>query len=78
MQLAAVPEADQVTAEWRRLVRRFPQLDQLDLQPPQAVEVAGKGTFYRVIAGPFATQAEADATCARLRKAGASCRLARL
>ena len=78
VQLAAVPEADQVTAEWRRLVRRFPQLDQLALQAPQAVEVAGKGTFYRVLAGPFASRAEADATCARLRKAGASCRLARL
>lgn len=78
MQLAAVPEANQVAAEWKRLSRKFPQLQKLELQPPQAVEVTGKGTFYRVLAGPFGSQAEAEAVCARLRNAGGTCRLARL
>lgn len=78
VQLAAVPAAEQVAPEWRRLIKRFPQLRGLELQPPQSVEVAGKGTFYRVIAGPLASQAEAEALCARLSKAGGVCRPARL
>ena len=77
VQLAAVPTSDQVAPEWQRLIKRYPQLQELGLQPPQSVEVAGKGTFYRVIAGPLASQAEAEALCARLRKAGGVCRLAK-
>jgi tetratricopeptide (TPR) repeat protein len=77
VQLAAVPEPGQVASEWRRLSGRYPMLKELELQPPQTVEVPGKGTFYRVIAGSFASRAEADAVCARLRAAGGSCRLAR-
>ena len=56
VQLASVPKADQVPGEWRRLVKRYPDLSALELQPAQSVEVAGKGTFYRVIAGPLASQ----------------------
>ena len=56
VQLAAVRAADQVSGEWRRLVRRYPDLEGLQLQPTQSVEVKGKGTFYRVIAGPLATK----------------------
>ena len=72
--LAAVRGADEVEGEWRRLVRRYPDLAGLDLQPTQSVEVKGKGTFYRVIGGPLGSKAEADSLCARLKKAGASCR----
>jgi tetratricopeptide (TPR) repeat protein len=76
VQVAAVPRADQVPTEWQRLVKRHPDLAGLDLLPTQSVEVPGKGTFYRVIAGPLASKAKAEALCARLKKAGASCRLA--
>ena len=76
VQLAAVPAASQVAEEWQRLTQ-FPQLGELQLQAPQVVEVTGKGTFYRVLAGPFPTKAAAEATCAELRKAGGTCRLAR-
>ena len=76
VQVASVTRADQVPGEWRRLVKRYPDLGALELQPVQSVEVAGKGTFYRVIAGPLATKAKADALCARLKEAGAACRLA--
>jgi tetratricopeptide (TPR) repeat protein len=72
--VAAVPKAEQVPGEWQRLLKRYPDLRSLELQPVQSVEVKGKGTFYRVIAGPLASKAEADALCARLRRAGASCR----
>ena len=77
VQLAAAPAASQVAEEWQRLTVQFPQLGELQLQAPQVVEVTGKGTFYRVLAGPFPTKAAAEATCAELRKAGGTCRLAR-
>ena len=77
VQVAAVPRADQVADEWRRLRERYPDLRALELQPAQAIDVAGKGTFYRVIAGPLASKAEAEALCVRLRRAGATCRPAR-
>ena len=77
LQLAAVQARDQVAPEWRRLVKRYPLLETFKLQPPQTVQVAGKGTFYRVIAGPLASKAEAEALCVRLRRAGAACRLAK-
>ena len=76
IQIAAVPRADQVPREWQRLVKLYPDLAGLDLQPTQAVEVAGKGTFYRVIAGLLASKASAEKLCAKLKKAGAACRLA--
>ncbi|MFO1048002.1 MAG: tetratricopeptide repeat protein [Geminicoccaceae bacterium] len=72
--LAAVRGADEVRGEWQRLLRHYPDLASLDLQPTQMVEVKGKGTFYRVIGGPLGSKAEADSLCARLTKAGASCR----
>jgi tetratricopeptide (TPR) repeat protein len=78
VQVAAVPERGQVSAEWERLAVRFPLLQGLELQAAQSVEVAGKGTFYRVLAGPFGSRAEAEAVCERLRAAGGACRLGRL
>jgi tetratricopeptide (TPR) repeat protein len=78
VQVAAVPERGQVAAEWERLAVRFPLLQGLELQAAQSVEVAGKGTFYRVLAGPFGSRAEAEAVCERLRAAGGACRLGRL
>jgi hypothetical protein len=78
VQVAAVPERGQVAAEWERLAVRFPLLNGLELQQAQSVEVAGKGTFYRVLAGSFGSRAEAEAVCERLRAAGGACRLGRL
>ena len=77
VQVAAVPQRDQVGTEWERLAARFPLLRELELQAPQSVEVAGKGTFYRVLAGRFGSRADAEAVCERLRTAGAACRLGR-
>jgi hypothetical protein len=74
VQVAAVRDAGEVADEWRRLVRRFPDLAALELQPAVPVEVKGKGTFYRVIGGSVASLAEAEALCARLKQGGASCR----
>jgi hypothetical protein len=60
--------------EWRRLRRLHPTLLQgVELRPPRPVEVPGQGTYYRVAGGAFATRAEAQAACARLRAAGQYC-----
>jgi len=36
-----------------------------------------EGTFYRVLAGPLSSQAEAATLCTQLRQAGGSCQVAR-
>lgn len=77
VQVAAVREADGAEAEWRRLAALYPLLKELPLQPPQRVEVPANGTWYRVFVGSFAAKGEADATCERLRTAGAYCRATR-
>jgi hypothetical protein len=62
-----------VPAEWRRLVARDPGLAGLEPRPPQRVEIAGKGAFWRVLAGAFPTRAEAGAACGRARARGRDC-----
>lgn len=37
------------------------------------VELGGKGTYYRAMVGPFASQAEASKLCSSLKSAGGSC-----
>ncbi|MCB9967281.1 MAG: tetratricopeptide repeat protein [Geminicoccaceae bacterium] len=71
--LASVRSPAAANEEWTRLAT------ELDLDPrirqvlPQRVEVPGKGVFYRVEGGPFATRAEAAAACAPLAAAGQYC-----
>ena len=71
--LASVRDAADVPAEWRRLVARDPGLAGLEPRPPQRVEIAGKGAFWRVLAGAFPTRAEAGAACGRARARGRDC-----
>jgi hypothetical protein len=71
--VASVRDPAEVPGEWQRLAGRYQVLAGLELLRPTMVEVPGKGTFYRVIGGRFATEAEAQAICERLRPAGAYC-----
>jgi hypothetical protein len=71
VQLSAVRSADAVAGEWARLKGRFPELAALK-NSSSKVEVPGKGTFYRVEAGPL-DQAGAKSTCTRLRGQGLGC-----
>ena len=41
------------------------------------IDIPGKGAFYRVVVGAFATRAEARAACAPVRAGGAYCALVR-
>jgi hypothetical protein len=64
-----------VASEWRRLMERHPELAGLEPRPPRPVDVPGKGTMYPVEAGAFATRAEAQAICDRLRSRDQPCRV---
>ena len=71
--VASVRDPSRVAEEWRRLAERHPGLAGLALREPRTVEVPGRGRFYRVVAGAFATRAEAEAACARLGQEGLDC-----
>jgi cell division septation protein DedD len=73
VQLAALQSRDAATDAWARLVKKHTRLLApltLDIEP---VNVAGKGTFYRMRGAGFATRAEAEKRCADLKAAGQAC-----
>jgi hypothetical protein len=72
IQISAVRSQDAVAPEWERLKRRFPEtLAALTVSSSKA-EVAGKGAFYRLRAGPL-DQASAKSACDHLRAQGLGC-----
>jgi cell division septation protein DedD len=73
IQLAALQSRDAANQSWARLVKKYTKLLApltLDIEP---VNVAGKGTFYRVRGAGFATRAEAEQRCTNLKAAGQAC-----
>jgi len=73
VQLAALQSRDAANDAWARLVKKYTRLLApltLDVEP---VNVAGKGTFYRVRGAGFATRAEAEKRCTDLKAAGQAC-----
>ena len=77
VQVASVRDRAEAPGVWRRLAARHPDLAGLEPRVPRAVALPGKGTFYRVTGGSFATEAEARVVCDRLRAAGADCLMVR-
>jgi hypothetical protein len=73
LQVASVRGTTTIPGTWDRLRAKFPaELAGLELYPPPS----GSGSsnrFHRVVAGAFATRAEAQAACDRLRAAGGDC-----
>jgi hypothetical protein len=57
--------AAKVKREHAALATREPEIDQ--------TVVGNMGSFYRVRVGPFATQADGQAACAKLRSSGLDC-----
>lgn len=73
VQLASIPNEADVPAEWQRLRKRIgAPMAALDLHVERA-DLGAQGVFYRLQAGPFASQAEAAATCADIKAGGADC-----
>jgi cell division septation protein DedD len=73
IQLASFSKATAALKAWPGLVEKHQS--QLDGLTPyvETAEIAGRGTFHRLQAGPFADQASAKAVCAKLTAAGQGC-----
>lgn len=61
VQVASVPTREATAAEWSKLQKKFSSLAGLEYRVSQA-DVAGRGTFYRIQAGPFSKE-QASALC---------------
>ncbi|WP_198154960.1 SPOR domain-containing protein, partial [Oceanibaculum pacificum] len=76
VQLGAVRSAEAATQEWNRLKGRYKgELGSLTLST-QTVEVAGKGTYHRVQAGPL-DEAAATKVCDALKAQKQACLIVR-
>ncbi len=77
IQLGSLKNEAAARAEWERLKRADPQL----LGPLSAVfpriSLAGKGVFYRIEAGPFASPSQALRVCGELKRRAIGCLLVR-
>lgn len=62
--LASVRSPGAAKDEWARLAAELDLAPEIQEILPERVEIPGKGVFYRVAGGPFATRAEAAAACA--------------
>jgi len=76
--LTSIRDQAGVAAEWQATVKKHPSLAKLEPRPAQVIEVPGKGIFYRVEAGSFASRDEAARACAPLKAAGAYCAIVAL
>jgi hypothetical protein len=72
IQLSAVRTADAVAPEWARLEHHYPDILTTLKMTADKVDVAGKGTFFRIQAGPL-DQNGAKSACERLRAQGVGC-----
>jgi len=73
LQLASLKAKERAPAEWSRLQKSFPTLlgsRQLVVLP---VDLASRGTFYRVQAGYFPDRAAAEAVCKQLKAKSQDC-----
>jgi tetratricopeptide (TPR) repeat protein len=73
VQVASVRDPAAAPAEWRRLAGRHRSLADLGPRRPRPVDVPGRGRFYRVLGGAFATRAVAEAACGPVRAGGRDC-----
>ncbi|MEO5336420.1 MAG: SPOR domain-containing protein [Magnetospirillum sp. WYHS-4] len=73
IQLASLRSPDQAAKEWKKLQESYPAvLAGLNFHVEEA-DLGPRGLFYRVQAGPFASRAEAVASCDALQKLSVAC-----
>jgi hypothetical protein len=73
IQLASLKDQAAATATWTALQKKFPA-ELGGLQPSyERVEIANKGTFIRLQAGPLKDRAEAQAACSALAAKNQGC-----
>lgn len=73
IQLASLKDQAAATATWNQLQKKFPEILG-GLQPSyERVEIANKGTFIRLQAGPLKDRADAQAACNALAAKNQGC-----
>jgi len=73
LHLGSIGDRSRLEAEWKRLTSRHPSLAGLSLLPPERVELAGRGTFWRVLAGPLASREAGARICTEVTAKGDPC-----
>ena len=73
VQLASVTSEKLAEREWGRLQKAFPDIFGGRKLTIEKKEIAGRGTFYRVQSGGFATLDEARAVCNGLKEKKQAC-----
>jgi tetratricopeptide (TPR) repeat protein len=73
--VASVREENAVSEEYARLVRRYPLIGEYPIKPTQKIDVPGRGTYWRVLAGEFSTREAALQACQSIHTMGAECRV---
>jgi cell division septation protein DedD len=73
VQLAAFRDEAGARAAWSRFQQRYPELLREHALLLQSVEIEGRGTFWRVRAGPFRQRSDAAALCTKLEDRGQDC-----
>lgn len=73
VQLASLTSPEAAERSWQTMsTRHGTELSGLS-HSVQKIEIEGRGTFYRLRAGPFADRAAADARCQQLKDKGQAC-----
>jgi cell division septation protein DedD len=67
VQLASLQDPEAAQQEWKRLQGLHPELLGNLAMQTQKVEIEGRGTFYRIQAGPLPSRETADDLCALLK-----------
>lgn len=77
IQLASVREESGAAAEWKRLSTKNKDLLGDFQSFVQRTDIEGKGTFYRLQAGPISDAATAEKLCAELKERSVGCLIVR-
>lgn len=75
VQLMALRNEADLDGAWIDLRQRHRRLAAIDRLPSAHVDIEGRGRFYRLLVGPYAERAEAEALCQGLKEDGGDCRV---
>ncbi len=76
--LSSVRAQVETETEWKRLLKRFPDLLEERELMVRSIELEGQGTFFRVLTGPFADYVKAEGFCATFKSREQYCLAMRL
>ena len=71
VQLASIQDSSKTVDAWKKLTEKHSGLQNISFRT-QSADIEGKGTFYRIQAGPL-SKADADKLCAQIKADSGSC-----